>query len=466
MTLLWLVWFGAQVLRPLSGEIPRGIDVPSRVLFIPAGDNPVESGCDVRAGRWICADVAAGSRGLVVFVGQDAIAWMVVGTEARAASAASWGRVIQVSPAAVTPAELHDLDLTPLKPDRPRLRPRTRQFMAIADDGVRVVKLSSSRFWVSGRVTDPDAFLLVEGPAIGSQRLPTARLPDEPVEQIVYVNATAPTVLQGYVQGSRGEDAYGADVDLMEMLEMSADPRLADDTPVIYRASTTVSADGSFRFDRVTGGPFRISARHAQLGHSAIWTTGATAPISIKLTPTPRVNGRVLRQKLPIAGARVRFVPDLATWAVAADPTDLVSVETTSRDDGTFVVAVPASRSGTIQILTMDGGGVRVAVPEVRSGEFSVGDVAIPDGASLLVRLIDGEGCDLVAAGPIGVLGLVMVRATRSADLYRLDLPEHGAWMLEAECRGQLVHVEPAVITVPADSQEPVDVRITKPPDS
>lgn len=465
MTLAWLVWIAAQALRPLSGDIPRGLDVPSRVLFVPAEDSPVDAGCDAHAGRWICAKVAAGSRGLVVFVGQDALAWLVVGTDARGASAASWGRVVQVSPAAVTPAELHDLGLTPWKPDRPRLRSRTRQFMATADDGVRVTKLSSSRFWVSGRVAYPDAFLLLEGPAIGSQRLPTARLPDEPAEQIVYLDATLPATLQGYVQGSRGEDAQGAHIELMEVLDMSPDARVADDTPVIHRASTSVSADGSFRFERVTGGPFRISARHARLGRGVVWATAAGPPISIKLAPAPRVTGRVLRQKLPLAGARVRFVPDIAAWAVTADPIDVITAEATTGDDGVFVVGVPLSRSGTIQILTTDGGVVRVAVPEVR-GELSVGDVAVPDRLPLLVRMIDEGGCDLVAAGPLGALGLVMVRGTRVADLHQLDLPEPGSWALTAECGGDLVPAEPAIVTVPADSQAPVDVRLIRPPDS
>ena len=345
MTLAWIVWIAAQALWPLAGEVPRGLDVPSRVLFVPAEDRPVDAGCDVHARGWICASVAAGSRGLVVFVGQDAIAWMAVGTDVRGASAASWGRVIQVSPGAATPADLHDLDLSPWKPDRPRLRPHTRQFMATANDGVRVVKLSRSRFWVSGRVADPvadpNAFLLLEGPAIGSQRLPTARLPDEPAEQIVYLDATLPATLQGDVQGSRGENAQGADIELMEVLDMSPDVRVTDDTQVIHRASTSVSADGSFQFERVTGGPFRISARHAWLGRAAVWATAAGPPVSIKLTPAPRVTGRVLRQKLPLAGARARFVPDVATWAATADPIDLVTAEAVTGDDGVFVVSVP-----------------------------------------------------------------------------------------------------------------------------
>lgn len=466
MTLLVLAWLAAFPHQALSGELRRDAEIPSRVLFVPADDSPVVAGCDLQGRRWVCATVAAGSRGLVVLIGLDSVAAFAAGADGQPVSRGAWGRVIQVSPGAVTSAELHDLDLSAWKPDRPRLRPHARQFMVTADEGVLVVRLSDHRFWVSGRLTDPDAFLLVEGPAIGSQRLPTARLPEEPVEQIVYVNAGAPTPLQGFVQGSRGEAADGAAVDLMELLEWSADPRLADDTPVIYRASTSASADGSFRFDRVTGGPFRVSTRHAQLGRAAVWTTSAAAPISIKLLPMPRVSGRVVRQRLPLAGARVRFVPDIATWTAAANPADLIALETTSEDDGAFVVGVPAARPGTIQILAADGAGVRVAVPVVRSGDLSIGDVAILDGPSLLIRVVDGEGCDLVAAGPLGSLGLVMVRSSTGAELYRLDLPERGTWALTAECSGQLVPVEPAVVAAPADSQEPLDLRVIRPPES
>lgn len=465
MMLLWLVWFAAQASAPLSGGIPHGIDVPSRVLFIPASDHPVDARCDAGVERWICTDVSAGSHGVVVFIGPDAIAWSVVGTEAGAVSIARWGRVIQVSPAAVTPAELHDLALTPLKPDRPRLRPHTRQFMATTDAGVGVVKLSNSRFWVSGRDGDRDAFLLLEGPAIGSQRLPTARLSEEPLEQIIYLDATLPAVLEGSVRGGRGEDALGADVDLLEPVDMSPDIRVDGETPVIHRASTSVSEDGSFRFERVTRGPFRVSARHPQLGRAAMWATTVGAPVSIVLTPASRVKGRVLRQKLPVAGARVRFVPDVATWTATADPIDLVTSEAVTGDDGTFIVTTPPSRSGAIQILAADGAVVRVSVPEVR-GELSVGDVAVPDRLSLFVRMSGGAGCDLLAAGPLGALGLVMARATRMADLYQLDLPEAGSWALTADCGGEIVSVDPAIVTLPADSQAPTDLRIMKPPDS
>jgi hypothetical protein len=465
MTLLVLLWFAVQAARPLSGEVPSGISVTSRVVFIPARDSPAQGGCDVQFGRWICYEIADGSTGLVAFVGPDNVAWTMAGTGGPASPAARWGRVVQVLPGAVALADLHDLTLTPLKPDRPRLRAQARQFLALADEDVRVVKLSNSRFWVSGRVGDPQAFLVLEGPAIGSHRLATARLPDDTPEQIIYVDATLPAALQGFVQGAHGENPEGADVELMEVLDPSPDVRLSDDTPVIHRASTSVAADGGFRFERVTGGPFRIAARHPRLGRAAVWTPTAGPPIAITLAPSPRVKGRLLRNRIPVAGARVRFVPDVADWAATADAVDLVTAESLTDEEGRFVVNVPPSHSGVIQMVTADASVARIAVPAVR-GEWSAGDVVVQDRVVLLVRMIGDAGCTLVAAGPLGTLGLAMVRGTRTADLHQVDLPEHGAWALAAECRGQIVPVEPPMVSVPTGDGAPVDVRLGKPPDS
>ena len=98
-------------------------------------------------------------------------------------------------------------------------------------------------------------------------------------------------------------------------------------------------------------------------------------------------------------------------------------------------------------------------------GDIVLGDIAIPDGVHLTVRLLDGSGCAVVALGPLGPLGLARVRAESATAAYELELPEAGVWSLNAECGDQAYGLDPPIAVVPPDgTPTSVDARVRKSP--
>lgn len=467
MTSILLASLLASLTQVISGEIPPGLTAPARVIFVTADDSPGDVRCDEHARRWSCAGVTPGVRGLVVFVGDDGVASISIGMPDVDVPVSRWGRVVRVTAGGAAPDDLHDLHMSAWKPERSRARPNTRRFRPVADDDVHVAPMSPSSFWIAGTTTDPDAFVLLEGPAVGTTRLAASRLSEGPPDEPLYLPAAVPLTIVGRVHGSHGEDADGADVELFALLAPD-DPavvRARDDVPLLHRLSAKASADGRFRIERAPDAPLLIAAAHTVFGAGGVWISSAAVPVDVELTPPALVKGRVLKHRLPVPAARVRFVPDADAWASSTDPADHISEETFTASDGTFALPLPPKRVGVIRVLLDDGTGVRVAVPSlVIQGDVLVGDLTVPDARRLFVRLADGPGCSIVAAGPVGALGLEIVKAASATTVYELELPDAGVWSLNAECGGEIYEVEPPLVAVPAEGHpSAVDARVLKP---
>jgi hypothetical protein len=469
-TLTLAVGAAAQGPVPVTGLFPPTLGDPARAVWIAVSPKTESVQCDLSAGRqWSCDGVPPGGRGLVVLIGDGAIAAVAVGVSGVDATAATWGRVIEITAGGAAPEDLHDLELTAWKPGRSRTRPQTRRFDAVKDDDVRPVRLSDTSFWVAGTAGDPDAFLALDGPGIGSSRISTRFLSEGAPDDTIYLPADSPSTISGRVHGAHGEDADGAEVELLERLEIpdrgGPKPERADDTtPLLHRLSVAASPDGRFQFDRVSAGPFRVIASHSLFGSGAAWVDLSGPPVDLELTPAPRARGRALKHGLPVPNARVRFLPDADAWAASVDPMEHVSQEERTADNGTFAIPLPPKRAGTIQILLDDGSGVRVAVPNLKTnGDLLLGDLTVPDARRLVVRLFDGLSCHVVAVGPLGALGLKTVEASSQTAIYELDLPDPGEWNLNANCGGAIYAIEPPVVSVPADRQPPaVDARVVR----
>jgi hypothetical protein len=327
--------------------------------------------------------------------------------------------------------------------------------------------VSDATFWVTGGRTDPDAFLALDGPSIGSQRISTVRLSEGPPDEPVYLTADAPASITGRVRGLRGEPADAADVELWELLRFGQQPpRLDDGTSLLRRGSVSTSPDGVFQFDRVAGGIVLIAASHAVLGTGRMWVTTPDPFVDLALKPLPRVTGRVLKRSIPVAGALVRFMPDADVFAASTDPMEHIAQEVRTRDDGTFSLALAPKHVGILQVVLDEGGRARVALPDVPTkGDIPLGDISVPDGAHLTVRLADGNGCGVVAIGPLGALGLAMMRAASVTSVYEIELPETGTWTLAAECGNRTYAIDPPIVVVPADrAATTVDARVVKTP--
>ena len=162
--------------------------------------------------------------------------------------------------------------------------------------------------------------------------------------------------------------------------------------------------------------------------------------------------------------ARVRFLPDSDAWVASVDPMEHITQESKTTDDGRFAIPLPQKRAGAIQILLDDGSGVRVAVPDLKTkGDLLLGDITVPDPRRLVVRLLDGLTCKVIAVGPLGALGLKTVEATSQTAVYELELPDSGEWNVNADCGGTIYAIEPPVVSVPAGGQPPaVDARVIR----
>jgi hypothetical protein len=89
----------------------------------------------------------------------------------------------------------------------------------------------------------------------------------------------------------------------------------------------------------------------------------------------------------------------------------------------------------------------------VGTGDLNLGDVLVPDPRRVTVRLL-APACDLMAVGPLGTLGLTIVRASKGYGVYWLELPEPGMWAINAECAGATYALDPAVVAVPPEGPE------------
>ena len=202
-----------------------------------------------------------------------------------------------------------------------------------------------------------------------------------------------------------------------------------------------------------------------------MWVTELGTPLDLLLAAPPRARGRVVRNRLPVAGARVRFVPASEAWAASTDPAAQLTDETTSADDGTFTLMLPEQRLGEIQVVGADGATARVPMlgGSTQSGDIAVGDVTIPDPRRVVVRLLEAmqaPPCDMIAIGPLGNLGMQTVRASSAVNVYTLDLPESGPWTFTAECGGRMRTVLPTLATIPPPGPDPtvptIDVRFAR----
>jgi hypothetical protein len=59
---------------------------------------------------------------------------------------------------------------------------------------------------------------------------------------------------------------------------------------------------------------------------------------------------------------------------------------------------------------------------------------------------------------------LTIVEATGQSNIFWVDIPEPGEWILEVKCGGRPFSVEPAAVVVPANGpDQTMDVRLTRP---
>jgi hypothetical protein len=451
----------------IVGRVPPAFNGIARAAWVAADSDTSDVTCGLVAAEWSCDNVSGGAHGVVVLVGDGVVSAVAVGLPPVDPGPTRWGRIVRITAGAVSPDDLHDLAMAAIRPERSRVRPQTRRFAAVQDSDVHVWKLTDTTFWVAGGETDPNAFLSLTGPDVGTERVAVQHLREGPADEPFYLSATQPASLSGRVHDARGVAADGAEIELWELLQVDdRPPRLDDGVSLIRRATLGASTDGAFRFDRVAGGVMLLTAWHPMLGSGRLWITEPSLPVDFELAPPMRATGRVVRSSLPVAGALLRFLPDADAFVTSTDPMDYLSREVRAGDDGTFSLPLPSKHAGSVLVALDDGARARVVVPGGRTnGDIVLGDIVVSDGVHLTVRLLDGSGCGVVAVGPLGSLGLAQMRAQSVTEVFDFDLPEAGAWSLNAECADHAYGLDPPIVVVPPDGRPTsVDARVGKSP--
>jgi hypothetical protein len=462
MTQMLAYWLGL-VGSLISGVIPPGVENPLRVVWIDGGEQTAVA-CAAAASTWSCAGPTT-QPGIVAIIGQDALAFVAVGsTGIEPAQTRTWGRLLVLTPSAADPAALADVTLAPRAPARSPHRPRTTRFMPATQPGVDVVRLSDAAFWVAGDDGDRDAFVEIAGSRIATTRISVAVLRSDAPEAGALVSVTAAVPLRGRVTDTRGAPVGDVVVELFEplpALSPDATGTFDETSSVIRTAAATADGDGLFVFDRVAGGPFLVVVADPRRGRGTVVARSAADDVAVKVKPPPVAVGRVLRGGVPVAGARVRFIPAQTTLTLSSDPRDVLADEASSDHDGRFDVPLPPGVAGVVQITSADGAVARVGTPPVDQQRLELGDVPLPVPRRVLVRLLDAVPCELTATGPIGSLGLTTVTATPMGGVYELLVPEPGDWALAAQCGGRDRTVAPMLVSVPTSGGDvSVDVRL------
>jgi hypothetical protein len=230
---------------------------------------------------------------------------------------------------------------------------------------------------------------------------------------------------------------------------------LEDQTPMILHATTRSDSNGAFTFERLAPAAYLVVVRDLKRGQGSYRVKAPGEPAVVRLVEPLRAIGRVLKLDAPVAGARVRFVPDATAYATSRDPTTLLTEETASGDDGHFELILPPSLAGAVQAVAPDGSSVRVPLEKgLGDREIDLGDVRLPDQRHLIVRLLTPQTCEMSAVGPLGALGLSIVKSVGVGSVHWFDLPEGGEWALAAECTGLVHSVEPPIVHVASDDPD------------
>lgn len=455
----------------LSGAIPRSLDSPARVTWIAADEQEPPVECYLRQpSAWACQ--SPHSRGVVVIVGaQEGVAAIPVGLAAGVSTpvVTKWGRVVRLTAGGVPKEDLHDVKVSAWRPLRPASRLLTQRFAAAEEPGITVLRLSDEVFWIAGNAVDPDAYLRIDGPALASSRLAVAGIQDGQPEFSVFADVSPPVSIRGQVVDEHGQDVENAVVELWAPLRPGEDPREEKDAGRVLLRWAAVRSDtqGRFDFPRMAPGQYEIAAIHTSAGRGTATVSSLAEPVLLKLKTPAVATGRVLRHGLAVGAARVRFVPDATALSESTDPAMHLSDEASTDTEGRFLLPLPPVKRGAVQVNAPDGSVVRVSLPATPgSSSVSLGDIALPDKRTVILRLMDPRACEVTAAGPLGQIGLTMVRATReSAGIFQLQVPEAGTWILDVQCEGRAYNVEPPAVVVPADGPDvTVDIRLADSP--
>ena len=420
-----------------------------------------------------CIGVPYEATGVAISEGSARLSWaraapVPATVQTVSGVAARWGRLIYLIDSARGTGD--DLVVTAWRqtPPPPGVgRPRVR---VVRDSRTDILQMGPRSFWVVGLADPKDRFVEVKEDQAVRVRMDVKKLIGVAADWPYRVFLRPPVPVDGLIVDAGGAPVGGALVSLFELIRSgsSTGDSLGDEIVTKrWIAETTSDRSGRFRVNAPSPGMYEFLAAHPTRGRMVEERKVDGTPTTLRLRSTPRVRGRVLRDHLPLTGVAVRAVPDQLAFAQAADPVAVLAPGTVTDRYGEFDLSLPGQGSGDVVV---GGGGLATArhryaeadsLPELTD----LGDIVLPAPTRLTVRLPRGD-CELVAVGPIGALGMGLVRSSFDTreSAYRLELPETGFWWLEAICDGESRTLVPSAVRIdPASTDKTVEATFASP---
>ncbi len=449
--------------RTIRGRYPSGGDL----AWVSAGEAPRVLCEWTLPETWECLGVPRSVAGIVVRVGAAGLFYSIVGAlgprkdveDVRTASAA-WGRLVVIEDLHRSEERVQDgaIRARALRLYRPSARPGSRRFEVVPDTRIHIDAIGGRALWITGPSDPTETWLELTVPDVGAGRIDVSELAAGPPDAVLPVALQPPIAVFGRVTGPLAVPAAGAIVSLYRFgIEMRS-----QDTKKMRRERIAVGEqrtdeDGVFTFSDLPAERYELLAVHSAYGRAVKIIEPHTGEVQLRLEPPPVIEGRVLRGGAPQVGVDVVFVPDLAAFAAAEDPTDLRGGETETDADGRFRVFAAIAGTGELKIGSAPNAIKRVPLPaaEALPPVTELGDIELDVGAAVAVVFEEARECAPIFTGPVGRTGLTVVRSTRLGPaMFSATLPEPGRWNIVALCGGRERRVVPSAIDVDAVSRE------------
>ena len=439
-----------QVYRTFRGTVPGEVAAEVPIHWI--GSRPARSAWPAcfRNGRsgWACWGVMSDEPGLVVMAEASRIVWSRVDRAGPAPfRVARWGRLVVVSERGTPASDVKVTFARPIAASAERMRAIRLDTGPVA--GAIATPIVAGVTWLSGNDVPPKAWVELRTERSGPGYLLLQDVAEGGATIPFDVSLAERRVLNGKVVGPKSEIAGQALVSVFRLI----DPPPADGSRTLPRrvlAAETVAADtGAFTIDELGEADYEIVAWHSQLGRASIQLTPAERDLIVRLRSSGVVRGRVLAAAKPVRGVAVTSVPDPATFRGAEDMTEVKGGDTRTDATGRFSVMVAASGGGELRI----GGGEyavkRIPLPRPPAASLDLGDIDLATAIELLLVLDRDPGCQVRAAGPLGVTGLHLVFGVRNGEgTYAMALPEPGLWQFDLKCADGRRPLEPSSLRI------------------
>jgi hypothetical protein len=411
---------------------------------------------------WTCAGVPIDRTGVVVATGAGRL-WsgVLAGAAPVTLRASSWGRLVVVRDG--VDDEPFGLKMAGFRPgEPPPQRSRSVRIETVRLGDVHASPLDASAMWVVGDSSPPSAWLEIRSARAGPAFVPLAELSAGSPQVAVHVLLERTRTLEAAVVSERGDPGVAALVTVFRLIDPVPGRDAARDRPPprrVFAAEAIADEEGRVRVDGIGDAVYEIVAWHPVFGRRSLQLSVDAGPVTLRLQSPGMAHGRVLVRGRPASGVDIIAVPDPSAFKTTEDPIDLKGGDARTGADGRFVVALAAGGGGELRV----GGGTqavrRIPLPRAPLPLVELGDIELGAPIAVSVAIDQDLDCDLRATGPIGRSGLQIVAASRAGPgLYRLTLPEEGAWELGAVCGGDERPVTPPVVRITAGDR-PQEVK-------